>query len=143
MLGGGGDWKDGGSGSLDMGSSNFGQTIIGEAVNEAVTDLSGKLVQDATTLPTQKVTVDGLVADATGGQLILNVGKNQGLKVGDKLQVRHTGRVIKDPATGKVLRHLDTPIGTVTITEVEDTSAVGTFNGSTAAAVGDRVKSPE
>lgn len=143
MLGGGGDWKDGGSGSLDMGSSNFGSTIIGEAVNEAVTDLSGKLAQDATTLPTQKITVDGLVADATGGQLILNVGKNQGLKVGDKLQVEHTGRVIKDPATGKVLRHLDTPIGTVTITEVEDTSAVGTFNGSAKAQVGDRVKTPD
>lgn len=143
MLGGGGDWKDGGGGSLDMGSSNFGSTIIGEAVNSAVTDLAGKLSQDATTLPTQKVVVDGLVADASSGQLVLNVGKNQGIKVGDKLQVLHTGRVIKDPATGKVLRHLDTPIGTVSITEVEDTSAVGTFNGSGTVTVGDHVKSLE
>lgn len=143
LLGAGGGNGGGGGGDVNMNSSNFANTIIGEAVNEAVNDLSAKLVQDAGTLPTQVVTIDGLVADASGGQLVLNVGKNKGVKVGDKLEVRHTGRVITDPATGKVLRRMDSPIGTVTITDVDDTSSVGTFSGSTPAKTGDRVKSPE
>ena len=143
LLGAGGGNGGGGGGDVNMNSSNFANTIIGEAVNEAVNDLSAKLVQDAGTLPTQVVTIDGLVADASGGQLVLNVGKNKGVKVGDKLEVRHTGRVITDPATGKVLRRMDSPIGTVTITDVDDTSSVGTFSGATPAKTGDRVKSPE
>src|SRR5579884_3998375 len=43
LLGGGGSWGGAGGGSVDMGSSNFGQTIIGEAVKQAVTQLGSNL----------------------------------------------------------------------------------------------------
>src|SRR6516164_5196128 len=36
LLGAGGGWTGGGGGSLDMGSSNFANTILGEAVHKAV-----------------------------------------------------------------------------------------------------------
>jgi hypothetical protein len=55
--------------------------------------------------------------------------------------VTRTGRVIKDPATGKVLRSIDTDIGTVTITSVDASSSVGTFAGAGAVKVSDNVKS--
>jgi hypothetical protein len=46
---------------------------------------------------------------------------------------------VRDPATGKVLRAIQDTVGTITITEVEEGSAVGKFTGSGAAKVGDTV----
>ena len=123
-----------------MHSSNFGSTIIGEATNAAVTDMATKLDADSEKLPTVVMAVDGMVADVSGNTLILNVGKNHGLQVGDKLKVNRTGKEIKDPATGKVLRRVDTPLGEVTITQVDDTSSEGTYAGAPGVKVGDRVK---
>jgi curli biogenesis system outer membrane secretion channel CsgG len=145
MLGGGGAGSGGfGGGKVDMGSSNFASTIIGEAVHGAVTDLGAKLDADAAKLPATvappRAPVAGLVADVSGDQIILNVGSGQGVQVGDILAVSHAGRQIKDPATGKVLRSIDTPLGTVTITSVDASSSVGTFTGTGKVAVGDGAK---
>ena len=127
---------------IDMGSRNFADTIIGEATTKTVTDLARQLEARASSLPTTVVQIDGLVADAApDGTLIINVGSKAGVKVGDKLEVKRRGREIRDPATGKVLRHVDDPIGTIAITEVEEQSAVGKFISAPAspAKVGDVV----
>ncbi len=84
--------------------------------------------------------INGLVADATGGVLILNIGSRAGLKVGDRLQVRRKIREVRDPGTGKVLRSIEDKVGEVEITEVDEGSAVGKFMGSGTAKVGDVVK---
>jgi curli biogenesis system outer membrane secretion channel CsgG len=143
LLGGGGDWGSGGGGSFDMGSSNFAQTIIGEAVNGAVTELATKLGQDAGKMPTQTVQINGLVADATGNSIVINVGSKAGVHVGDHLVVSRVSRVIKDPATGKPLRSIEEPVGQLTITSVDEGSAVGTFNGAGQPKVGDAVKNAQ
>jgi curli biogenesis system outer membrane secretion channel CsgG len=140
LLGGGGDWAGSGGGSLDMGSSNFSQTILGEAVGSAVTQLSGQLEQNADRLPKQTININGLVADATGDTLIVNVGTKAGLKVGDKLAVTRVGRVIKDPATGKTLRAVEEPVGELTLTSADEQSAEGHFAGTGKPNVGDTVK---
>ncbi|HEY4357288.1 MAG TPA: CsgG/HfaB family protein [Acidobacteriaceae bacterium] len=143
LLGGGGTPYSGGGGGVNMGSSNFAQTIIGEAIRGAVTQLGGNLDAKASMLPvneTPRAVVNGMVADVSGNQLILNVGSSQGLQVGDVLQVARTGRVIKDPATGKPLRSIDTQLGTVAITSVDSGSSVGTFTGSEVK-VGDKIGS--
>lgn len=90
--------------------------------------------------PAAPAVLDGLVADVNGKTLILNVGKNAGVQVGDKLKVGRTSREIKDPATGKVIRRIDTPLGTVTITDVDDLSSQGTYSGAPGVKVGDHVK---
>jgi hypothetical protein len=51
------------------------------------------------------------------------------VKVGDHLGVFRQGRQIKDPATGKVLKTIETKLGDLTITEVEDSSSTGTYTG--------------
>jgi hypothetical protein len=61
------------------------------------------------------------------------------VKVGDRLSIKRKVREVRDPATGKVLRAIEDSVGSVTITEVEDTSSVGKFSGSGAAKVGDAV----
>ncbi len=136
---GGGNTRAGGG--VDMTSSNFAQTIIGEAVDKATTDLCAQLNEQADKLPARVYVINGLVADASGGMLVLNVGSRVGVKVGDKLEVRRKIRDIKDPSTGKVIRSLENKVGEVVITEVDEGSSVGTFNGSMPAKVGDVVKS--
>src|SRR5579883_42845 len=141
LLGGGGSGWNGGGGAVDMTSSNFGATIIGEATNKAVTDVAAKLIAAAPRLPAAAVVpVDGLVADVSGRQLILNVGAGAGVKVGDVLKVSRAGREIKDPATGKVLRRIETDLGEVTITQVDAGSSTGNYSGSEPVKVGDHVK---
>ncbi len=130
-----------GGGHVDMTSKNFANTIIGEAVDAATKQVCVQLDQGAGRLPAKTVTIDGLVADATGGVLVINVGSRAGLKVGDKLQVRRKIREVRDPASGKVIRSIEDKVGEVVITEVDEQSSVGNFTGASPAKVGDAVKS--
>jgi curli biogenesis system outer membrane secretion channel CsgG len=140
LLGGGGGWTGGGGGSLDMGSSNFANTILGEAVHKAVDDTGAQIDAAVDKVPTIKLEVSGLVADVSGTTLIVNVGKKAGVRVGDKLTVSRQVRVVKDPATGKVIKSVEDKVGEATVTEVDDDSATATFSGSGLAKVGDAVK---
>jgi curli biogenesis system outer membrane secretion channel CsgG len=139
LIGSGGGPGAAAVGALDMRSSNFGETVLGEAVNAAVQNLSTQLDSSAAKLPTTTVSVDGLVADVSGNTLVINVGSRAGVKAGDKLHVSRVGREIRDPASGKVIRRITESIGELTITEVDESSAVGTFAGG-AVKVGDAVR---
>ena len=140
--GAGGSWSGGGAGAVDMGSSNFANTILGEAVNKAVADMGQQLDEKATSLPTVKVQVSGVVADVSGNTLVLNVGSKAGVKVGDQLTISRKVREVKDPSTGTVIKTIVDPVGTATVTEVEELSSTATLNGSAQAKVGDMVKNP-
>ena len=129
-----------------MGSSNFGSTIIGEATKSAVSQVATGLDQKAPTLPKEAapmVQINGLVADATGNEIVINVGTAGGVHVGDKLNIARVSRVIKDPATGKPIRSIEEPVGTITITSADKDSAVGSFSGSGQPKVGDSVKNAQ
>jgi curli biogenesis system outer membrane secretion channel CsgG len=138
--GGGAGGGGGGGGAFDMGSSNFGNTILGEAVNAAVANMGQQLDDKAAALPTVKAQVSGLVADVTGNTLVLNVGRKAGVNVGDQLTVSRKVKDVKDPSTGAVIKTITNQVGTATVTEVEDGSATATFNGSAPPQVGDLVK---
>lgn len=138
--GGGGKGGTGGGGAIQNSSSNFAGTIVGEAVMAAVVPLARELETYDGRIVKKQRSIEGLVADYTEGIVILNVGSAAGLAIGDVLDVKRTVREVKDPATGKVLRKIETALGKVTITEVDETSAVGNFAGDTAPAVGDTVK---
>jgi curli biogenesis system outer membrane secretion channel CsgG len=139
LLGSGGGSVVGG-GAVDMTSKNFAATILGEAVNQSVGQLTQELEASAGRLPTRAVVIQGLVADASGGTLVLNVGTKAGIKVGDRLQVRRKIRDVRDPASGKILRSIEDKIGDVVITDADERSAVGTYTGTTPAKVGDVVR---
>ena len=142
MLGGaGGSGGTGAGGAIDMSSSNFGATILGEAVHAAVTQLSGQLAAGSGKIATRVVAISGAVADVSGNTLVINVGSRAGVKVGDRLKVFGGGREIRDPSTGKVLRRVGQTEGDLVITEVDETSSVGTYTGPGPVKVGDTVKS--
>ncbi len=140
LTGGGSNWHGFGAGAVDFGSADFAETILGEAVKAAVTQLSAGVIADNSKLQTRTITVSGLVAAVDGGQIVLNVGSKVGLKVGDQLTVERVTREIKDPETGKVIRRLATPVGVVRVTDVDDGSAVCAAVMGKDFKVGDAVK---
>jgi curli biogenesis system outer membrane secretion channel CsgG len=142
LIGAGAGGGSGGGAGLDMGSSNFGQTILGEAVKAAVGDTATQLDSKAAALPTVKVSVSGLVADVSGNTLIINVGSKTGLKVGDTLDISRQVRTVKDPATGKVLKAITDKIGSGTVTQIDQDSATVTFAGTGPVKVGDVAQTP-
>jgi curli biogenesis system outer membrane secretion channel CsgG len=139
-FGGGGGGRGYGGAGIDMSSSNFQNTILGEATRKAIDALTQDLVKGQARIAVAKIEIAGRVADVDKDTLVVNVGKAQGVKVGDVLSVEHVVREVKDPDTGKVLREVTEVIGTVRITEVDEKSAVGTYTGSAAPSVGDRIK---
>ncbi|HBY61062.1 MAG TPA: curli production assembly protein CsgG [Solibacterales bacterium] len=140
LLGAGGSSGGSGGGAVDMNSTNFADTVLGEAVGAAVTQLSAQLNQSSAKIVAKTVVVDGLVADVSGNQIVLNVGSKAGVKIGDRLQVKRTGREIRDPASGKVIRRMEQTLGEVTVTEVDEVSSVGVYSGPGAVKVGDAVR---
>jgi curli biogenesis system outer membrane secretion channel CsgG len=140
LLGGGSNWHGFGGGNADFGSSDFQQTIIGEAVKLAVDDLTTNLVSDAPKIATHTTTVEGTVAAVEGNQIVLNVGGKVGVKVGDQFNVERVTKEIKDPTTGAVLRKLATTVGVVKATDVDDVSAICEPVSGSGFKIGDRVK---
>jgi curli biogenesis system outer membrane secretion channel CsgG len=141
LLGGGGNWHGAGGGGVDFGSSDFQNTIIGEATKAAVDKMSLDVVADAPKVSVRTIVIDGLVAAVDGGQIVLNVGKRAGVNVGDQLEVVRVTKEIKDPATGAVIRRLTSSIGIIKATDVDDASAVCTPVSGAGFQTGDRVKS--
>jgi curli biogenesis system outer membrane secretion channel CsgG len=140
LLGGGGNWHGFGGGAVDFGSSDFQQTIIGEAVKTAVDQMTAGVIGSAPKLQARVVKVDGLVAAVDGGQVVLNVGAKTGIKVGDHLSVERVTSTIKDPATGAVIRKMSTKLGELEVTDVDDISAVCKIVTGAGFKVGDEAK---
>jgi curli biogenesis system outer membrane secretion channel CsgG len=140
LVGGGGNWHGFGAGGVDFGSSDFENTIIGEAIKGAMQQLSTGLITGAPKIETRVITVEGLVAFIDSNSVVLNVGSKAGLKVGDKLTVERISQEIKDPATGKVLRRMSKSIGNVEITELDDGSSVCKIVTGSGFKVGDLAK---
>jgi curli biogenesis system outer membrane secretion channel CsgG len=117
--------------------------IMNECMDKAVAQLVTQLQQQIPKLPPRAPVIDGLVADANeSGRLVLNVGAQHGVKVGDHLQVWRAGKEIKDPDTGKVLLHEDTLLGEAIVTTVNEISSIAQYNGKEPVKVRDLVKSP-
>lgn len=129
-------------GAVDMSSSNFGETIIGEATMDAVNKLAEHLQTVGLTggAEGRENDLNALVADVSGSTLTINAGSAAGLAVGQTFTVYQKGKEIKDPSTGEVLDVQTTPIGQLTITMVRDRIATGNYSGSGAPKVGDVVR---
>lgn len=129
----GGSWGGGGGGGIDMTSSNFGQTIIGEATQDCVNKLGDILNQQATSMKKSFREVETRVADVSGGSLVIAAGANDGVNVGETFDILKVLREVKDPTTHEVLDTVTQPMGTLTITSVRDKIATGSYVGSPAA----------
>ncbi len=140
LVGGGGGWHGFGGGGVDFGSSDFQETIIGEAVKKAMEQLSAGLIADAPKLQARTIVVQGMLAFVDKNGVVVNVGKKDGLKPGDLLSVERVTREIKDPSTGAVIRRMTSQVGTIQITDVDEGSAEAKILSGAGFKVGDVVK---
>ena len=140
ILGGGGSWRSFGAGGVNFGSSDFQETILGEAVRLATDDLSGELVSQSGRIELRQIVVEGLVAAVDGNLIIVNVGSDAGVRVGDRMTIERVTREIRDPATDAIIRRLSSEVGAIELTDVDAISAIGTIVAGADFQVGDVVK---
>jgi curli biogenesis system outer membrane secretion channel CsgG len=123
-----------------MNSSNFAETIIGEAVIDACDKLARQVESQAGAVKsTINAQIEGMVASVDGSTLYVNVGSAAGVQVGDTFQVSHVVKEVRDPVTKELLDLQTTPAGTLRVTTVREKISIGTISGGTAQ-IGDRVE---
>jgi len=129
-------------GGFNMTSSNFAETIIGEATMDAVNKLAVDINMRELNggAGGRELDLDARVADVSGNVITINAGTAAGLATGQTFTIYHKGKEIKDPTTGEVLDVQTTPLGQLTISTVRDRISMGNYSGSGAPVVGDVVR---
>ena len=117
---------------VDMTSSNFAETIIGEATQDCVNKLADILKEQSSTMKKAVREVETSVADVTGNTLVIAAGGNDGVNVGEVFEIHEIVREVKDPTTKEVLDRITNKVGEMTITSVRDKISTGTYVGSPA-----------
>jgi curli biogenesis system outer membrane secretion channel CsgG len=117
---------------VDMTSSNFAETIIGEATQDCVNKLADILKEQSASMKKAVRAVETSVADVSGNTLVIAAGGNDGVNVGEIFEVLQVVREVKDPTTKEVLDRITNKVGEMTITSVRDKIATGTYVGAPA-----------
>ena len=107
---------------MSLGGNKFNKTPLGKAARMAISDAMGGIANTVRAHPWI-----GLVVDVDGGDVIVNAGKRSGLVEGDTFVVNRVVKTFTDPATGQVLGTKDKEIGILTINNVQEKIAFGSF----------------
>ncbi len=117
---------------VDMTSSNFAQTIIGEATMDCVNQLADILNKQAEEMRKTVREVETSVADVSGRTLTIAAGANDGVNVGEVFEIHEVVREVRDPTTKELLDRITNKVGEMTVTSVRDKIATGNYVGSPA-----------
>jgi curli biogenesis system outer membrane secretion channel CsgG len=128
-----------GGGSQTSNEGKLLSVATDKAVTQVVDNLSDKADQIAAT-PRSLPTNTALVAAIAGNQVILNKGTGEGYRVGLRISIERPTQTVKDPQTGKVIRQITQPVGTVEIVEADGQSSVGRVITGNSFKVGDLAK---
>jgi len=129
-----------GFGGMDFTTSGFLETIIGEATDASISQLSKDLIAANRAVGVRRRAVDGLVAHVKGSSVVLNVGSKAGVHAGDVLAVERVTEVVRDPATGEVIRRLTSKVGELRVTQSDELSSECEVMGGVEVRVGDVVR---
>ncbi|TCL64272.1 flagellar assembly T-like protein [Hydrogenispora ethanolica] len=132
--------------AIAFGSSEFRKTILGEALRDAVSQLTDELV--AKTYgngPAGDSVLTGLVAYASGHKVIINLGSGDGIQPGMVFTIHHVIEVVRDPKTGEIIDEVTEPLAEISVGEVKEKSAtcviLNVFSRRYSITAGDIVKS--
>lgn len=121
--------------------NNNSDELLSNAAQTAVEQLSGELTAKASSvaaLPTTVPNISALVADVSGGSVIINKGLQDGFRTGMTVSIERITREVKDPATGEVIRTMTAPVGQIELTSVDARSSEGRVISGSGMKVGDR-----
>lgn len=112
------------TGKGEFAGANFGTNwdsgVASKCLAEAVEKLAQEIASGASGIEPSTVRggMEGKIAKVDGDRIYLNVGSDDGVKVGDRFEIRSLGEEIVDPDTGEVLGAEESPAGTVEVTKV-------------------------
>ncbi len=113
---------------MSFGGEVFSRSPLGKATNEAMDKALKEILRE---LPDKEW--EPRVAEVQGAQLVINGGKNVGLKAGRLLELRGEVREIRDPVTGNVIDQVaGAVLGKVEVVEVGKLSSRATLLEGTA-----------
>lgn len=112
-----------------MESSNFQETIIGEATMDACDKLAAEIAKKIPELPIKPRVIDAMVASVQGEKIYINYGTNEGIQVGDRFEVHQITGIVKDPDTKEVLDKQTVHVGSLVITQVREKTSIGSYSG--------------
>jgi hypothetical protein len=112
-----------------MTSSNFQQTIIGEATQNAVIKIAEFLESRVSQLPEKSREIEGRVASLGSGQVVLNVGTQDGVLRGDRFEILQINGEIKDPTTKEVIDIEAVKIGEFVADAIREKTVTGAYGG--------------
>ena len=120
-----------------MTSSNFAETIIGEATIDSVSKLATWFNEKASGIAAEPTEVEGRVAGLYGQNVIINVGSSSGVRTCDRFELSSVLEEIRDPITKDVLDLKTEEFGELVVMEVRDNVSYGAFTGSRVPQAGD------
>lgn len=122
-------WSKGAAVGSDMTSSNFEQTIIGEATSDAVNKVVAWLNEKIPQISEKARVIEGRVATIEGNQMYISVGANSGVQVGDRFEIHQINNVVIDPETKQELDKVTVKVGEFVVHIIRDTVAIGEYGG--------------
>jgi curli biogenesis system outer membrane secretion channel CsgG len=123
--------RGGGSGNLGA----FAKTPLGEAAQDCINE-AVKFIAESM----QKTDIESMVVAVTKDEVVIGMGENYGVAVGQKLIVRKDGEVLKDPDSGAILDRLEgETTGSLEIVRVREKTAYCKLLDGTMPVRGDRV----
>ena len=130
----------GAGGAVNMSSSNFAETIIGEAIMDACDKLAKQVEAQAGGIKTtHNAEIEARVATVDGPTVYITAGAEAGVQVGDEFEVSHIVKEVRDPVTKEVLDLQTAPVGKLKVTVVRPKISIGTMTGGQPQ-VGDRAE---
>ncbi|WP_051669445.1 CsgG/HfaB family protein [Bryobacter aggregatus] len=127
---------NGGNVGTNMTSSNFQETIIGEATVDCINKLAAVANSKDQQVAGRSVEVEAKIAEIAGNKVYLAAGSNDGVQNCDRFEISRVIKEIKDPSTGEVLDLQTERIGDLLVVEVRDKISIAVFNGSSNPKVG-------
>lgn len=108
-----------------FGSDEFRKSNLGLALRDAVNQVADNLAAKAPSGAERGAyQLTGKVFYVTGDRVILGIGKNDGVRVGNLFIVEHVVDEVLDPDTGEVVDVITEPVAEIRVVEVRDKTAI-------------------
>jgi curli biogenesis system outer membrane secretion channel CsgG len=112
-----------GYGPLQLGGDRVSESPLGRAARTAISKAVAGLIVTA-----EEAAWRGVVVETDGANLIINAGRNTGIRMGDRFTVERIGRTLTDPVTGEALATRRQVLGTFQVDLIEEKIASGHYN---------------
>ena len=109
-------------------TSNFEETIVGEATSNAVTKIVAWLDEKVPKMAAKERGIEGRVASITGSKMYVTTGGEE-VRIGDRFEIGMITDVVKDPETKEIIDKVTTKVGEFVVHEVRPSGAFGEYGG--------------